>query len=469
MTRPVAGPEEVRIEPLDPRRLEPFIGEERVERLEQAAEIVRARLAGRRIVNVNSTAAGGGVAEMLRTLLGYAVGAGIDAHWLVIGGDAEFFAITKRLHNGLYGGPGDGGDLGPRERDAYERTITRNSPGVLAAIQPGDVVIVHDPQPAGLVPAIAEFGVPVVWRCHVGLDVENEWARRGWSFLRPYVEGADAFVFSRLSFAPAWVDGSRLAVIPPSIDPLAPKNEGLQRERVESVLAACGIISSNGAAAPALRPVRAVREQWPPAVDVPLVVQVSRWDRMKDMSGVLKGFVRGVPAESRAQLVLAGPAVDAVGDDPEDRVIWEETVALWQSLAPADRSRTHLVAVPMDDPVENALVINALQRHAAVVVQKSLAEGFGLTVAEAMWKARPMVASAVGGIVDQITDEESGLLLRDPADLDTFGALVARLLGSPEDAERFGVNALDRVSELFLPDRQLTQYASLLEHLVDGG
>ncbi len=252
MTRPVAGPEEVRIEPLDPRRLEPFIGEERVERLEHAAEIVRARLAGRRIVNVNSTAAGGGVAEMLRTLLGYAVGAGIDAHWLVIGGDAEFFAITKRLHNGLYGGPGDGGDLGPRERDAYERTITRNSPGVLAAIQPGDVVIVHDPQPAGLVPAIAEFGVPVVWRCHVGLDVENEWAGRGWSFLRPYVEGADAFVFSRLSFAPAWVDGSRLAVIPPSIDPLAPKNEGLQRERVESVLAACGIISSNGAAAPAL-------------------------------------------------------------------------------------------------------------------------------------------------------------------------------------------------------------------------
>ncbi len=468
MTRP-AGPEDVRIEPLDPRRLEPFIGEERVERLEHAAEVVRARLAGRRIVNVNSTAAGGGVAEMLRTLLGYAVGAGIDSHWLVIEGDAEFFAITKRLHNGLYGGPGDGGDLGPRQRDAYERTITNNAPGVLAAIHPGDVVIVHDPQPAGLVPAIAELGVPVIWRCHVGLDVQNEWARRAWSFLRPYVEGADAFVFSRLSFAPAWIDGSRLAVIPPSIDPLAPKNEGLQRERVESVLAACGIIASNRAAAPGFRPVRAVREQGPPAVDVPLVVQVSRWDRMKDMSGVLMGFARGVPAESRAQLVLAGPAVDTVGDDPEDRVIWEETVALWQSLAPEDRSRTHLVAVPMDDPVENALVINALQRHAAVVVQKSLAEGFGLTVAEAMWKARPMVASAVGGIVDQITDEESGLLLRDPADLDTFGALVARLLESPEEAERFGANALDRVSELFLPDRQLTQYASLLEHLLDGG
>ena len=184
---------------------------------------------------------------------------------------------------------------------------------------------------------------------------------------------------------------------------------------------------------------------------------------------MLEGFARGVPAESRAQLVLAGPAVDTVGDDPEDRVIWEETVALWQSLAPEDRSRTHLVAVPMDDPVENALVINALQRHAAVVVQKSLAEGFGLTVAEAMWKARPMVASAVGGIVDQITNEESGLLLRDPADLDTFGALVARLLESPEEAERFGANAFGRVSELFLPDRQLTQYASLLEHMVDGG
>jgi trehalose synthase len=454
--------QEVAIEPLDPRRLEPFIGADRFERLEHTAGVIRERLASRRIVNVNSTAAGGGVAEMLRTLLGYAVGMGLDAHWLVIGGDPEFFAITKRIHNGLYGGPGDGGGLGHQERGAYEATIAANAPGALAVIHPGDVVIVHDPQPAGLIPAIAALGVPVIWRCHVGLDETNEWAERSWSFLRPYIESADAFVFSRRSFAPDWIDGNRLHVIPPAIDPLARKNRDLDRETVETVLRGSGIVSGTSTTG-RLRPVRAVREGDPPAVDVPLVVQVSRWDRMKDMAGVLEGFVGGVRADARAALVLAGPAVDTVGDDPEDREIWDETVALWQSLAPGDRARTHLVAVPMDDPAENALVINSLQRHAAVVVQKSLAEGFGLTVAEAMWKARPVVASAVGGIVDQVADEETGLLLRDPTDLDTFGALVSRLLESQAEAERLGKNARRHVSEHFLPDRQLLQYADLIQ------
>jgi trehalose synthase len=212
--------------------------------------------------------------------------------------------------------------------------------------------------------------------------------------------------------------------------------------------------------------VRAVREGGPPASEIPLVVQVSRWDRMKDMAGVLKGFVAGVRAETGAQLVLAGPAVDTVGDDPEDREIWEETVALWQSLPAEDRTRVHLVAVPMDDPAENAIVINALQRHAAVVVQKSLAEGFGLTVAEAMWKSRPVVASAVGGIVDQIMDEETGLLLHDPNDLEAFGGLLARLVDSPAEAARLGENARRHVSQFFLPDRQLFQYAALLEQLL---
>jgi trehalose synthase len=468
MTPPAGPVEDVHIEPLDPRRLEPFVGQDRVERLERTAEIVRERLGGRRIVNVNSTATGGGVAEMLQTLLGYAVGVGIDAHWIVIGGEPEFFAITKRIHNGLYGAPGDGGELGPNERDVYERTLAANAEGVLQAIQAGDVVIVHDPQPAGLIRSIGDLGIPVIWRCHVGLDGTNGWEERAWAFVRPYVEDANAFVFSRRSFAPDWIDERRLRVIPPSIDPLAPKNEDLDRETVEAVLAASGVIApaSTLHAAPVLRQVRAVREGGPPASEIPLVVQVSRWDRMKDMAGVLKGFVAGVRAETGAQLVLAGPAVDTVGDDPEDREIWEETVALWQSLPAEDRTRVHLVAVPMDDPAENAIVINALQRHAAVVVQKSLAEGFGLTVAEAMWKSRPVVASAVGGIVDQIMDEETGLLLHDPNDLEAFGGLLARLVDSPAEAARLGENARRHVSQFFLPDRQLFQYAALLEQLL---
>jgi trehalose synthase len=459
----------VPVPPLDPSRLEPFLGRARVADLERTAAGLRERLGDRRVVNVNSTAVGGGVAEMLQTLLGYARGLGIHTEWLVIEGDPEFFEITKRIHNGLYGGPGDGGELGEAQRAPYERTLTANVAGIARAVRQGDVVLVHDPQPAGLVPVLLEAGALVIWRCHVGLDETNAWAERAWSFVRPYVENAHGFVFSRERFAPAWIPREHLAVIPPSIDPLAPKNEALDRETMLGALASAGLLSQDGRADhPAvLRRARVVREGEPPSPATPLVVQVSRWDRMKDMPGVLRGFVEGVDAKTGAHLVLAGPAVDGVTDDPEGLQIWEETAALWHALPAEQRARVHLAAVPMDDPLENALVINALQRHAAVVVQKSVAEGFGLTVAEAMWKSRPVVASAVGGIADQIVDGESGLLLDDPGDLDRLGTLVSRVLESPTEAARLGENARHRIADRFLPDRQLLRYASLLHGLLD--
>jgi trehalose synthase len=460
-------PPAVPIDSLDPRRLEAVIGGARVEQLIRRAADLRERLGRRRIVNVNSTANGGGVAEMLRTLLGYAVGAGIDAQWLVIEGDPYFFAVTKRIHNGLYGGPGDGGELGPAERATYERSLARNAPGIQAVVRPDDIVIVHDPQPAGLIPGLLEHGAHVVWRCHVGLDDANEWESRAWAFVRPYVETAHAFVFSRASFAPPWIEERRLHVVPPSIDPFAPKNEDLDPEGVLGVLRAAGLVSGDATTARVKRQARVVRDGDPPGSRVPLVVQVSRWDRMKDMAGVLEGFVEHVDPATGAQLVLAGPAVEQVSDDPEDAEIWNETIALWQELRPVDRARVQLAAVPMDDPVENALVINALQRHAAIVVQKSLAEGFGLTVAEAMWKSRPVVASDVGGIADQVIDGETGLLLRDPRDLEGFGALLTRLLEAPSEAVRLGTNARQRIVDQFLPDRQLLQYVSLVAALLE--
>jgi trehalose synthase len=208
-----------------------------------------------------------------------------------------------------------------------------------------------------------------------------------------------------------------------------------------------------------------VREGGPPDPLMPLVVQVSRWDRMKDMPGVLEGFARYVYVEP-AHLVLAGPAVTGVSDDPEGEEVWRETIAAWRALPRPDRARVHLASVPMDDPLENAIVINALQRHAAVVVQKSLAEGFGLTVAEAMWKTRPVVASAVGGIVDQVIDEETGLLVDNPHDLEAFGAAVDRLLHDRAAAERLAMNARRHIERHFLGDRHLLQYAELLAELI---
>jgi trehalose synthase len=161
--------------------------------------------------------------------------------------------------------------------------------------------------------------------------------------------------------------------------------------------------------------------------------------------------------------------VDGVDDDPEGAEVWRETVAAREALPPASRSRVHLAAIPLDDLVENALVVNALQRHATVVVQKSLAEGFGLTVAEAMWKARPVVASAVGGIVDQVVDGETGLLVGDPLDLGSFGAAVERLLLDPVESDRLARNGRTHIERHFLGDRHLLDYAALLETLLAGG
>jgi trehalose synthase len=451
---------EVEVAPLDPARLEPFVGAERMAALLAAAARSRETLAGRTIVNVNSTAAGGGVAEMLYPLLGYARGVGIATRWLLLRGDPDFFAITKRIHNGLYGGAGDGGELGEAERAAYERTIAANS-ALLDAVRPGDVWVVHDPQPAGLVPALRRAGATVVWRCHVGRDTPNEYTERSWAFVRPYVEEAHAYVFSREAFAPDWVDRALLHVIAPSIDPFTAKNAPLDGTAVPNILAASGLVA--GELGP--RPAHVIRDGPPPDLDVPLVVQVSRWDPMKDMAGVLDAFAEHVPV---GHLVLAGPQAEGVADDPEAALTLADTRTRWEALPEATRRRVHLAELPMDDVTENATIVNALQRHAAVVTQKSLAEGFGLTVVEAMLKARPVVASAVGGIVDQIVDGESGLLVRDPADLASFGRAVSSVVEDPELAARLAENAQRRASERYLADRHLLQYAGLLGRLLSG-
>jgi trehalose synthase len=468
---------EVAVQALDAARLEPLIGPERMAAYEAAAETANAALEGRAVLNVNSTATGGGVAEMLQTLLAYVRGAGVDARWLVISGDPEFFAITKRIHNGLYGYPGDGGELGPAERRHYERVLRRNADELLALVRAQDVALVHDPQPAGLSAALARAGARVLWRCHVGVDAPNEWSERAWAFLRPYLEDVEAYVVSRPNFAPPWAEPERTFVIPPSIDPFSAKNEPISRRNVRLALGYAGLLDGDGHApvVPFTRrdgsPGRINRHvdvvQSGPAVpaDAPLVLQASRWDWMKDMAGVMEGFVEHVDPSLGAHLVLAGPAVKGVADDPEAVEVYDDCVARWRALPHAARGRVHLACVPMTDPDEAAAIVNALQRHATVVVQKSLAEGFGLTVAEAMWKTRPVIGSAVGGIVDQIEHGEHGLLVDDPHDLEAFGSAVEHLLRAPEEARRLAEAARERAVAEFLGDRHLGQYGQLFRRL----
>lgn len=466
---------EIDIQPLDPARLAPIIGPARMRGMAEAASQSARILASRTLVNVNSTEVGGGVAELLRALLGYARGGGVAARWFVVEGDSRFFGITKRIHNGLYGSAGDGGPLGAAEHAAYMLTLNRNATEIDGRVKPGDVVLLHDPQTAGLAPAFRRMGASVVWRCHVGSDRVNDWTERSWQFLRPYLECVEAYVFSSRRFAPAWADPQRVRIISPSIDPLSLKNTHLSTAETHALLVAAGLIAGdpraprtrfrrpNGRVGVVKHRASVVQEAGPPPAHAPLVVQISRWDRTKDMAGVMAGFAERPDIGSRAHLMLTGPQVDGVADDPEAADVFADCCGQWEALPTSIRRHIHLACLSTADQAENSVVTNALQRHATLVCQKSLAEGFGLTVAEAMWKARPVVASAVGGIVDQIRGPDCGVLLEDPTDLAAFGAAVDEILRAPSHARWLGANAHHFARQCLLVDRHLGRYAELIK------
>lgn len=465
--------EDVIVTPLDPRRFRGVLGPQALAEFEHTLVRGRELLASRTFWNVNSTARGGGVAEMLRSLIGYARGGGIDARWTVIRADGEFFGLTKRLHNRLHGHPGDRGPLGEAERATYEHWCARNAEQVAQRIAREDVVLLHDPQTAGMIPHLLETDAPIIWRSHVGVDPPNELAREAWRFLIPYVERAHAYVFSQSSYLWEGLDPAKLAVIPPSIDAFSPKNHAMAFTSVTAVLRAAGLAADHN------HPARAVFERLDGTVgsvsseaqrveerqlrlDVPLLAQISRWDRLKDPLGVLAAFAEHVCGREESHLLLAGPEVGAVADDPEGAETFGEVETAWLELPRRIRRCVHLALLPMVDPDENAVIVNALQRRSDVVAQKSLAEGFGLTVAEAMWKGRPVVASRIGGIRDQIENGRTGFLV-DPHDLRAFGELVTGLLADPHHAERIGEAAQTRVRDHFLGPRHLGQYLELLE------
>lgn len=469
---------EVTVEAIPLDRLTPLLEPERAERLAAHAARARELLDGRIVWNVNATATGGGVAEMLQALLAYGRGAGVDTRWLTLDGTPEFFRITKRIHNLLHGSPGDGGPLGEAERAVYEAVLADNFESLRTQVRAGDVVLVHDPQAAGLIAGLKALGIQVVWRCHVGKDTSNEFTEVAWEFLRPYIEPAVALIFSRAAYAPAWVDDSLMWIIPPSLDPFTAKNIEIAPDDVEAVLQRAGLATTKergggflfrrrDGSTGVVRPHTGLIDdnQTLPG-NARLVLQVSRWDRLKDMAGVLTGFadhLTDLPDD--VHLMLAGPETVGVTDDPEGAEVLAECRAVRLKLPAQAQERIHLCSLPMDDIDENAYLVNALQRHAAVVVQKSLVEGFGLTVTEPMWKGKPVIASRVGGIQDQIVDGESGVLLDDPTDLDAYAAALGGVLSDKGLAARLGQAARERVRDRYLGDRHLMQYVDLFEQL----
>ncbi len=461
-------------EPLE--RYRPLLGDEELDRLLEIGRRAAERFAGRAIWHISSTARGGGVAELLHCLLPYARDARVDVRWVVLREGPEFFAVTKRIHNRLHGDPGDGGPLGEDERRLYESVLRANSDALGSLMQEGeDVVYLHDPQTAGMVPLLRERGVKVVWRCHVGVDRPDELVRETWDFLRPYVAQADAYVFSRREYVWDGLDRAKVWCMPPVIDPFSPKNQDLDPAVTASILKAIELIPDGHEAAPTFeradgtpgrieRRATLLQEERVP-VDARVVAQVSRWDRLKDPHGMLRMLAEHLD-DPRLHLVLAGPETGGVADDPEGAAVYGDVAETWRRLDPEHRRRAHLLSLPMHDIEENGAMVNAIQRRADVVVQKSLAEGFGLTVAEAMWKRRPVVGSRVGGIQDQVLDGKTGILIDDPRDLAGFAAGIAEILADPPRAQAMGEAARQRVIDRYLAIHRLREYVELLSDLI---
>jgi len=393
---------------------EPFVGAATIEDLRLLGEQLR----GRQVQHVNSTAVGGGVAEILTRLTPLLREVGIDARWDVIGGGEQFFAVTKTIHNALHGQP-----TALSEHDiAVFRETTEENLRTLSLSD--DIVFIHDPQPAGLIQRRSP-GSRWIWRCHIDLSAPHPPV---WEFLRPTVERYDAAIFSAPQFSRALSIDQVL--IAPSIDPLADKNRDLEPRQIEAVVTGLGIDPSR-----------------------PLVTQVSRFDRLKDPVGVIDAF-KMVKKYNDCQLLLVGGSAT---DDPEG----SQVLAECRERAGGDPD-IHVVELPPTANIE----INALQRASSVILQKSLREGFGLTVSEALWKGKPVIAGAVGGIPQQITHRYSGILTHT---IEGTAYWIKQLLNAPDFARRLGENGREHVRQNFLLTRHLRDYLLLFLYLGHRG
>lgn len=461
------------VQPVPSRRstelapLQALIGPERTSRMADAAATLRQRLDGGTLWHVNSTPTGGGVAEMLQTLLPLYEELGVQTGWMVIRGNPKFFAVTKRLGNALYGQLDSDTEFGPAERGAYVDTLSIEADRIRQHLQPKDIVVLHDHQTVGLVEIVAGLTSATYWRCHVGIDEPNSASQVGWDFLAPFLSKARGVVFSVREHVPDFLMHTAV-IVPPFISPFSTKNRVLEQSVIDACLIHAGLrdrrtrhTSGPGPSVGKASLRHAVRTVGGPApgAEVPLLVQVSRWDRLKDMEGVLTSFSSYTDA---GHLALVGPDPAAIPDDTEQSLWYGRCRKTWSHLSPSQRKRISLVCLPMENQDENALLVNAAQRAAGAVLQKSLAEGFGLTVTEAMFKGRVVIASAVGGIRDQITHQYDGLLVDDPYDLRGFGDLMASAAAGGVDSLALGTRARSRVVDNFLPDGEIVATARMV-------
>ncbi|MDR9815205.1 MAG: glycosyltransferase [Candidatus Methanoculleus thermohydrogenotrophicum] len=389
----------------------PIVGDDVISGIYRKA----ANLQGKRILHVNSTYQSGGVAEMILSLVPLMNDIGIDTRWNILKGDAGFFTITKNFHNALQG---QAIAFSDEEKDLYVRTNETFSDQMKID---HDLVIIHDPQPLPLI-RFYRKNQPWVWRCHVDLSNPNPAL---WEFLRDFVLDYDRMVISHERYRRTGMPMEQW-ICQPAIDPLSEKNRDLSEAEIAGILA-----------------------KYKVPTDKPLVTQISRFDKWKDPRGVVDVFCK-VKQHIDCRLVLCGSMAP---DDPEGRVIYREVEDAARDLI--DAGDVILITA------EDHLLVNALQRASAVILQKSLREGFGLTVTEGLWKGRPVIASRVGGIPLQIEDGKTGFLL-DPTDTEGFAWRVRQVLENPDLGERLGRAGKEHVRRHFLITRLLSDYLDML-------
>jgi trehalose synthase len=371
------------------------------------------------VQNINSTFVGGGVAEILSRMVPLLGQLGVDARWDVIKGDIDFFQVTKKFHNALHSRPEN---ITPEDYALFKDTTKQNLEAMKLY---GDIVFIHDPQPVGLVSRKKDLGQKFVWRCHIDVSNPNQ---EVWDFLQPFVVQYDAAVFSAPAFARKLP--IRQFLISPSIDPLSDKNKELPQSTIDAVM-----------------------DKYKIPNDKPIITQVSRFDYLKDPLGVIQAFEL-VKKSIDCRLVFAG---GTASDDPESEQVLEEV-----RERAGNNSDIHILLIPPGSDID----INALQRASAVIVQKSHREGFGLTVTEALWKAKPVVASAVGGISLQVKNNLTGLL---SYGIEGTAYDIKQLLTNPEFARKLGENGREHVKYNFLITRHLREYLLLFLALYHNG
>lgn len=393
------------------------VGNEVIDHLRQLAHPLK----GMKILHINSTKEGGGVAEILNRLIPLKTELGIDAEWEIITGEREFYQCTKKMHNALQGNKDDiSSDLLKK----YQETNIHNFERLRSKLEEADVVFIHDPQPAALLSHMQNRRGKWIWRCHI--DVSHPY-RPVWKFLRDYIKDYDASIWSLSTFVQPL--SHPMYLIPPSIDPLSEKNVELPEKEIKYYLDLYG-----------LKP------------DIPILTQISRFDRFKDPLGVIQSY-RLIKKYAPVQLVLAG---GGASDDPEGQQVLNEV----KEFA-GDDPDVHILELPPDAH----RAINALQRGSSIIVQKSLKEGFGLTVTEGLWKGKPVIGGNTGGIRLQVINHFTGYLVDTP---EGAAMRIRYLLKHPSIVGQMGTNARQYVLDNYLITRHLREYLTLICALIFG-